>query len=124
LHTPEPALWVETNQFLDRLDTPGGPAPDALLAGVGLRMLAAIGWGLDLAGCVRCGKICEPGTGAYLDPGAGGLICRGCGGARILLRGDRRERLLAAGQGDDGALAGDDVRVVLEIVDAALEAHS
>ncbi len=87
-------------------------------------MLGAVGWGLELAGCVRCGKACDPGAGAYLDPGEGGLVCRACGGARILLRGERRERLLAAGRGDDAALDTEDVRVALEIVEAALEAHT
>jgi DNA repair protein RecO (recombination protein O) len=123
-HTPEPALWVEINVLLDRLDAPESPAPDALLAGMGLRMLAAVGWGLDLGACVRCGRVCEAGSGGYLDPGEGGLVCRACGGARILLKGDRRERLLAAVRGDDTALQPDDVRVALDIVDAALEAHT
>jgi DNA repair protein RecO (recombination protein O) len=72
---------------------------------------------------VRCGKACEPGASAYLDPGEGGLVCRACGGARLLLRGERRERLLAAGRGDDAALDGEDVRLAFEIVDAALGAH-
>jgi DNA repair protein RecO (recombination protein O) len=87
-------------------------------------MLGAVGWGLDLAGCVRCGRACDPGASAYLDPGEGGLICRACGGARILLRGDRRERLLAASRGEEHALDADDVRTALEMVDAALEAHT
>src|SRR5262249_27302701 len=124
-HTPEPALWGEVNALLDRLDTPTpGPSPQALVAGMGLRMLAAVGWGLDLARCVRRGKTCDPGTGAYLDPGEGGLVCRACGGARMLLRGECRRRLLAASQGDDAALGEEEVRLALEIVDAALDAHT
>jgi DNA repair protein RecO (recombination protein O) len=123
-HTPEPALWAEINDLLDRLDTPGPlPSPEALLAGTGLRLLAAIGWGLDLTACVRCGRACEPGTGAYVDPAEGGLVCRACGGARMLLGGERRARLIAAAEGEAGALEGDDVRVALEIVEAALAAH-
>jgi len=124
-HTPEPALWAEINTLLDRLDAPEiEPSPNALVAGMGLRMLVAIGWGMDLGRCVRCGKACEPGASAYLDPGEGGLVCRACGGARMLLRGDCRERLLAASEGDDAALGEDAVRTALEIVDAALEAHT
>lgn len=124
-HTPEPALWLEINALLDRLDAPEtGPPPEALAAGMGLRMLAAVGWGLDLARCVRCGRLCEAGASAYLDPGEGGLVCRACGGARLLLRGELRSRLLAASQGDDAALGAEDVRAALEIVDAALEAHT
>ncbi len=41
----------------------------------------------------------------------------------MLLRGERRERLLAALQGDDAALGVEEVRVAMEIVDAALAAH-
>ena len=80
-HTPEPALWVEINTLLDRLDAPDPPTPpEALVAGMGLRLLATVGWGLDLGRCVRCGRTCDPGASAYLDPGEGGLVCRACGG--------------------------------------------
>jgi DNA repair protein RecO (recombination protein O) len=127
-HTAEPALWQEINALLDRLDglaaMPGGPTPGALVAGMGLRLLAAVGWGLDLARCVRCGKACEPGASAYLDAGEGGLVCRGCGGARQLLRGERRERLLAAARGEEAALDAEDARLAFELVDAALAAHT
>jgi len=123
-HTPEPSIWVEINTLLDQLDAPDVAAsPAAMVAGMGLRLLAAVGWGLDLGRCVRCGRACEPGASAYLDPGEGGLVCRACGGGRVLLRGERRERLLAAIQGDDAALGAEEVRLALEIVDAALAAH-
>jgi DNA repair protein RecO (recombination protein O) len=122
--TPEPALWREVNALLDRLDAGDErPAPGALVAGMGLRMLALVGWGMDLARCVRCGRPCEPGASAYLDAGEGGLVCRTCGGARTLLRGERRERLLAASLGDDAALLDEDVKTAIEIVEAALAAH-
>jgi DNA repair protein RecO (recombination protein O) len=124
-HTPEPALWREINALLDQLDAPEvETSPEALVAGMGLRLLVAVGWGLDLARCVRCGRACEPGASAYLDPGEGGLVCRACGGARLLVRGEARERLLAASRGDDAALGPDEVRLALEIVDAALAAHT
>ena len=122
-HTPESELWHEINALLDRLDAAGTDPPGALVAAMGLRMLGAVGWGLDFSRCVRCGRLCEPGAGAFLDPGQGGLVCRACGGAGILLRGERRERLLAASLGDDAALDPDDVRAALEIVDATLDAH-
>ena len=126
-HHPEPALWVEINLLLDRLDAAGeGAPPRALLACAGLRFLAAIGWGLDLARCVRCGRACEPGASACVDAAEGGLVCRSCGGARLVLRGERRERLLAAsqGEGDASSLDPDDVRTAMEIIDAALAAHT
>jgi DNA repair protein RecO (recombination protein O) len=124
-HTPEPALWLEINGLLDRLDAadPALPA-QALLAAAGLRILVAIGWGLELTRCVRCGRDCEPGASACVDPAEGGLVCRACGGARIVLRGERRTLLLAASLGEDVALAPEDTRAALEIVDAAMAAHT
>ncbi|APR75001.1 DNA recombination and repair protein RecO [Minicystis rosea] len=124
-HHPEPALWREINAFLDRLDvTEPGPPPRALLAGAGLRLLSAIGWGLDFARCVRCGKACDAGASACLDPAEGGLVCRACGGARLVLRGERRERLLAATLGESPAMDDEDVKAAMEIIDAALAAHT
>lgn len=124
-HTPEPALWLEINALLDRLDgaEPTSP-PGALLAVAGLRILVAIGWGLELTRCVRCGRACEPGAAACVDPAAGGLVCRACGGARIVLGGERRAQLLAASLGEEVSLGPDDARAALEIVEAAMAAHS
>jgi len=56
-------------------------------------------------------------------PGEGGLICRACGGAPILLRSDRRARLLEAVHGGDTVLDPDDIEVAVALVDAALAAH-
>jgi DNA repair protein RecO (recombination protein O) len=123
-HTPEPALWTEINALLDALDADGTAGPDALLAASGLRLLGALGWGLDLSRCVRCGKECAARASAYLDPGEGGLVCRSCGGGPVLLRAERREALLAAALGGERTLGADDVRVALEIVEAALAAHT
>jgi DNA repair protein RecO (recombination protein O) len=128
-HTPEPALWAVINGFLDDLDasvgaSDPGPTPTARLAGVGLRLLGAIGWGLDLDRCVRCGRDCEGAASAFVDPAAGGLVCRSCGGARLLLREGRRARFLAAAQGDDAALQGDDPAAAIELVEATLAAHT
>jgi DNA repair protein RecO (recombination protein O) len=131
-HTPEPELWAEVNALLDALDAPLGPAaagdppPVVRVAGMGLRMLASIGWALDFERCVRCGRPCDPGASAYVDAAEGGLVCRSCGGsvARVLLRDGRRERFLRAAQGDDAALDAGDARVAMDLVDAALEAHS
>lgn len=124
--TPEPGMWSELNRLLDRLDQEGSaevPA-EAHLAATGLRLLAAIGWGLDLDRCVRCGRPCEGAAAACVDPAAGGLVCRACGGASQVLRADRRSRMLAAMEGEDGALQAEDAKQVLDLVEAALSAHS
>jgi DNA repair protein RecO (recombination protein O) len=124
-HTPEPALWAEINELLDALDAVGaGPSPLVLLAGAGLRMLAAVGWGLELAACVRCGKPCARGASAYVNPAAGGLVCRSCGGGPVLVRGERRERLRSAAAGEPADLDDEDVRAAIDLVEATLAAHA
>lgn len=123
--TPEPLLWAEVNGLLDRLDEVGGVVlPEVLLGSAGLRMLSAVGWGLDLERCVRCGRACGAEASACVDPAAGGLVCRVCGGAPRVLRADRRLRLVAAAGGDDAALLEEDAKLAMELVDAALSAHS
>lgn len=127
MHTPEPELWHEVNELLDALDAGGeGPAPAARAAAMGLRLLSSVGWGLDFERCVRCGRPCDPGASAFIDAAEGGLVCRSCGGgaARVLLREGRRARLLSASQGDDAALQDDDAVVAMDLVDAALVAHT
>jgi DNA repair protein RecO (recombination protein O) len=124
--TPEPELWAEINALLDRLAAKDGDAePARLLAASGLRILAALGWGLDFERCVRCGKECSAGQPALIDPGKGGLVCRSCGGARQRLDAERRGRLGRAAQnGDPRALEPDDAKVALELVERVLRAHA
>lgn len=125
--TPEPAVWREVNGLLDALNRSDDEiSPGARLAASGLRLLAAIGWGLDLGQCVRCGRPCDPSASACVDAAAGGLVCRTCGGARTVLRAERRARLCAAalGEGADQALDEADVTVALDLVDQALAAHA
>ncbi len=124
-HTPEPALWAEVNGLLDDLDEPEtlpGSA-SSRVAAMGLRLLVAVGWGLDLERCVRCGRTCAKDVSACVAPGEGGLICRACGGAPTLLRSDRRARLLDAVRGEPSKLGPADIEVAFALVDAALEAH-
>jgi DNA repair protein RecO (recombination protein O) len=123
-HTPEPALWQLAGDLLDALDDPADVvAPVARLAAAGLRMLGAIGWGLDLERCVSCGRPCEAGAAAAVDAARGGLVCRACGGARLVLRAERRAQLRAAIEGDDTLLDEESVAVALDLVDATLAAH-
>lgn len=124
-HEPEPELWLVLNELLDALETAEAIDADRHLAAMGMRALSALGWGLDLSRCVRCGRDCAPGASAYVDPAQGGLCCRACGGGPILLRADRRARLLAleAGDANEGELQRDDARAVIELVEAAIAAH-
>jgi DNA repair protein RecO (recombination protein O) len=122
--TAEADVWREVDGLLDRLDDAGAATPaSSHLALGGLRLLQAFGWGLDLARCVRCGRECEHGKAAMLDPAAGGLVCRQCGGARIRLSGKRRMRLLAAIAGDATALDPEDVATALDLVEQGIVTH-
>ena len=123
--TPEPAVWKVLNHGLDRLDA-GGTSPGAAthLAELGLRLLAAFGWGLELERCVRCGKSCEQRRPAFVDAARGGLVCRSCGGARSRLEGSTRERLARAVEGEGGSLLPEDAEIALELVEQALKTHA
>lgn len=123
--TPEPALWEVVNDLLDALDDPSGSVlPGVELAAAGLRLLAAVGWGLDLGRCVSCGRLCAASATACIDPAKGGLVCRECGGAPGRLRSDLRLRLIAAVEGDSRALREQDVRFAVDLVEATLTAHA
>jgi DNA repair protein RecO (recombination protein O) len=125
VHTPEPEAWSIVEQLLDRLATPAAEADaDADLAGAGLRLLAVFGWGLELERCVSCNKVCPSGRPANLDPARGGLVCRECGGGRLRLSPEQRERLNAAARGTGPSLGSDDARLALDLIERVLDAHA
>jgi DNA repair protein RecO (recombination protein O) len=125
-HTPEPRVWAETNALLDALDAlQPAASPAVLLAESGLRLLAAVGWGLDLERCVVCGRSCAPTAAADIDAARGGLVCRACGGARMRLSAERRGRLLAAAAGmAPVSLQPGDAAPTLALIEEALAAHA
>jgi DNA repair protein RecO (recombination protein O) len=114
--TPEPAGFATILLALDALDAGGEPRAELAIAG--LRLLADVGWGLELERCVVCGARCPEDASAQLDPARGGIICRKCGGARILLRAAVRQAAL--GKGDVGPHA----KALVELVEAALAVHA
>jgi DNA repair protein RecO (recombination protein O) len=125
VQTAERRVWQELNGLLDRLDASDDVAAEALLVESGLRLLVAFGWGLELTQCVRCGRPCRLGATAYADAAAGGLVCRACGGGRILLRPDLRARLLAAmGDAPGSSILSEDVPTAFDLVEGALAAHA
>ena len=126
--TAEPAAFatiMETLDALDALDERDG-APEAELACAGLRLLADVGWGVELARCVKCGRPCPDDASAQLDPGRGGIVCRSCGGARVLVPAAVRRAALAATARAPGAsaLAAPHAAALAEIVEAAMAAHA
>jgi len=124
-NTREPGLFTTLNELLDALATQGSTrSPEAELATAGLRLLADMGFGLVLDRCVRCGRVCPVQAPACLDPLAGGLVCRACGGARLVLGAELRKRVEAACAGDDEALCEEDARIVVDLVEAVMAAHA
>jgi DNA repair protein RecO (recombination protein O) len=123
--TREPGLFTTVNELLDALDTPGtNRSPESEVATRGLRLLADMGFGLVLDRCVRCSRPCPREAPSCVDPLVGGLVCRACGGARLVVRPDLRARLEAAIAGEDEALIEEDARIVVELVEAVITAHA
>ncbi|MBI4706059.1 MAG: DNA repair protein RecO [Deltaproteobacteria bacterium] len=122
--TAEPALWDEVNRVLDALDQPDAPArAEALLAASGLRLLAAAGWGLELARCVSCERACPSGASVRIDVDAGGVVCRACGGGPLGLRARQRAWMLGAMAGAEEPAGAGDVAAALAVVGQAMAVH-
>lgn len=119
---PEPAAWSAINRFLDQLDL-SPTRREARLVELGVRLLAAFGWGLDLTRCVRCGKPCPEGQAALVSPERGGLTCRACGGGPLRLSATLRSGLVRAALGEDDVVPEGEVETALEVVERALATH-
>jgi DNA repair protein RecO (recombination protein O) len=119
----EPAAWDTMIELLDRLDaTPTSARP--LLAVGALRLLASVGYGLELDQCVRCGKPCPDGRAACIDPERGGIVCVECGGARLRIGADLRTLAQEAQRGGDPVLSLDQANELLSLVAIAMSAHT
>ncbi len=121
--TPEPLAWSAIIHFLDDLEREPARQSERL-AELGMRLLGAFGWGLDLTRCVRCGKPCPLGQAALVSPERGGLVCRACGGGPVRLSGQLRAGLILAAAGEDDALPRDEVAAALDLVERALATHA
>ncbi len=82
-HEPEPAVFDAAARFLSALDE-GAPPEEALLS-LQIRVLDMLGFAPTLDRCVHCGKAPAPGQAASFDAARGGLVCRSCGGGRLVL---------------------------------------
>lgn len=121
--TPEPEAWRSLGLLFDALDDKG-EKPEALLACFGLRLLADVGYALELDRCLRCGKGCPEGRAAFVDAAGGGLVCTSCGGARRTISGDLRGLASRAQRGEVVSLSTADAREILAIVEDAMAAHA
>jgi DNA repair protein RecO (recombination protein O) len=144
--TREPEAWLTVNELLDALDAAGGVAPDGeserssarsapkvALAECGLRLLADVGYGLDLERCIQCGKECPPARSARIDPARGGLVCSTCvalsaplsGGRGVVVSAELRAKAIAAvTRSDPTPMTPVDAEAILALVDAAMAAHA
>ncbi|MDF3067668.1 MAG: recombination and repair protein RecO [Polyangiaceae bacterium] len=123
--TPEPAPYALLTTLLDRLSAAGSAeACGVALAEAGLPLLTELGWGIDFERCVRCGRQALPAQSASVDAARGGLICRSCGGARLRLSAEARQRMAQVATGTTGLLTPEDAPVALKLVEAALGAHA
>lgn len=82
-HEPEPAVFDAAVRFLEALNE-GVPAGEALLS-LQIRVLTLLGFAPTLDQCVACGKVPAPGRAASFDVARGGIVCRACGGGRLIL---------------------------------------
>lgn len=123
--TPEPAAWRSLRLLLDVLDE---RKTDVLvgqsLASFGLRLLADVGYALELEQCVRCARPCPAGRSAYVDAAGGGLVCSSCGGARRTLTGEMRSAAASLARGDEVVLTRAQIAELVEIIEDALAAHT
>lgn len=74
--TPEPEVFDALESLLDALAE--GAPHDGALATFGLRLLDALGYGLELAACARCARPRPAGKSAFLNARGGGVVCESC----------------------------------------------
>lgn len=120
---PESDVWDCLEVLLDALDAPV-ERPNAVLAGTGLRLLDALGWGLEFDRCVTCGRECPAGKAAHLDAARGGLVCSSCGGARLTLSGEQRQSLTLLRQDLNAPVDEETALLGLRLVEQALSTHA
>lgn len=97
-HEPEPAVFAIAVEFLAALDA-GAPPEESLLT-LHIRVLNLLGFSPTLDRCVACTKIPSVGRSASFDARRGGIVCRACGGGKLVLS-SKALRLWAAVEGSD-----------------------
>jgi DNA repair protein RecO (recombination protein O) len=119
---PEPAAWATATALLDGLDR-CPTSPRTRLAAGALRLLADVGYGLELERCVTCGRPCPEDRAACVDAARGGIVCRSCGAARMILSPKVRRLSVEAQRGNDPELSREEAEAILAMVDGAMAAH-
>ena len=98
-HEPEPAVFEAAIRFLDALD--GGAPPEESLLSLHIRVLTILGFSPTLDRCVSCAKVPAAGRAASFDAGQGGIVCRACGGGRVVLSASALRRWVVAQSTDE-----------------------
>ena len=88
----------------------------------GLRLLAEVGYGLELERCAICGRACPDGRSAHVA--SSGLVCSQCGGARRTMSGELRSLAARAQRGEPVVMKEEQATALLAIVEDALAAHT
>lgn len=122
--TPEPAVWGSLERLLADLDDVDvAPQARALVAVFGLRLMADVGYAIELDRCVKCGRVAPVGRKAFFDAAGGGLVCTRCGGASRTIAGSVREAASRAQRGE-GELPAEVASEVIAFVEDAMAAHA
>jgi DNA repair protein RecO (recombination protein O) len=125
--TPEPAAWGSLEHLLDLLDGEnGGTLAIARrhLAIFGLRLLADMGYALELERCIGCGRPCPEQRAAFLDTARGGIVCTTCGGARRTVSAEVRALALGAQRGEAVDLTLERASEIVALAEEAMAAHA
>jgi len=120
--TPEPGAWRELRSLLDVLDTRTEIPIEQHLATFALRLLAEVGYGLELERCAICGRPCPEGRAAHVA--SSGLVCSQCGGAHRTMSGEVRSLAARAERGEPVVMTRDQAESILSIVEEAMAAHA
>ncbi|MEM7434039.1 MAG: DNA repair protein RecO [Myxococcota bacterium] len=100
-HEPEPLVFDLAVRFLEALDR--GASPEEALLSLHIRVLALLGFSPALDRCVCCGKAPPLNRAAAFDAARGGIVCRACGGGRLVLSAGALRRWASAQSTDDFA---------------------
>ena len=92
-HEPEPLVFDGAVRFLHALEH--GAPPEECLLSLQIRILNVLGFAPTLDQCVSCGKVPAPGRAASFDAARGGIVCRACGGGRLVLSANALRRWAA-----------------------------
>lgn len=82
-YEPEPAIFDTTVRLMEALNE--GAPPEETLLSLQIRALSILGFAPTLDRCVLCGKTPAASRSASFDAARGGIVCRACGGGRLVL---------------------------------------